>query len=117
MTIGPPKAVLEITSGNTRTPIGLTLTQSGAAVPLSGLTVTYKLIDADGESVIAETSSNLVIVDADAGEIAINLQAGGALPAGEYFLFVNVYEGEAYDTFPHKERRLAVLVAPNEPVA
>ncbi len=102
--------------GDSRTPLGAVLKQKNesgvlAAVDLTGVTVKVLIVDADGRVVVAETTTGVTVVDADAGKVSYEFRSGDdALPAGTYYLYFRVYVGTERDTFPVVPKELKVVV-------
>jgi hypothetical protein len=105
-------------TGATLTPLGVRLTQrnsKGKLVPvdLDGLTVQVEVRNAQGNVVVAETTTGVTVVAAADGEVSYDLTplTGG----GEFFPFFHVYgAGGKYDVFPvplPEENRLRVVIA------
>lgn len=97
----------EIVYGDTLTPIGATLKQkntSGTLVAkvLTGLTVKAMITDTKNTTIVAETTTGVTVVDADAGQVTYDVQTTQRLLPGEYFLYFRLYSGSERDTYPTK---------------
>jgi hypothetical protein len=100
---------------DTRTVLPVTLMQkdeSGedAAVDLTGLTVKFKLLDADNVEIVAETETGVTVVTASEGKVNYDFSAAGVNTAGRYYAYFLVYDGSESDHFPVAARDLVVCI-------
>lgn len=105
------------TYGDTQTPLGLHLTRADddgeqQDYSLVGKTAKVVITDASDDSiVVAETTTGVTVVMASEGKLSYDFQGGaGLLPAGEYLLWVRVYVGAEFDTFPVWPDEMRVVI-------
>jgi hypothetical protein len=109
--------------GATLSPIGATLKQLGtngrlAATNLTGKTVKVEVRNAQGNVVVAETTTGVTVTGLTTGDVAYAIPAALAA-GGEFFLYFHVYgaggESSKYDVFPipqPEENRMRIVIAP-----
>jgi hypothetical protein len=88
--------------GDTRTAIaGICTRPSGTVVDLTSLTLKFAMYDSQGTVKVAETSSNVTVTDASAGEVEYAPQAADVDTEGTYngYFIAEAGTGEQ-DTFP-----------------
>ncbi len=100
--------------GDTRTAIAATLTRpDGTAEDLSGLTLKFAMYDSEGSAKVAETSSNVTVTNASAGEVQYNPQAADVDTEGTFFAYFIAETGAgAQDTFPAVRGELKITIHP-----
>lgn len=101
--------------GDTRTALSLSLVQPNSAgtdtaVDLSGLTVTFRMVDSSGVTKVAETSERVTVVDASGGKVDIDFAAADVDTAGVFFGYVEVTESGEFDTFPVIRNELRIEI-------
>lgn len=102
--------------GDLRTVLPVTLQQpdaSGtpAAINLTGLTVTFKMINAaDGTTKIAATSTGVSVVSAAAGTVNYDFSSGGVDAAGVYWGTFLVTESGQTDAVPVRQKDLKIVI-------
>jgi len=102
--------------GDLRTVLPVTLQQpdsSGAlaAIDLTGLTVTFKMINAaDGTTKIAATSTGVSVVSAAAGTVNYDFSSGGVDAAGVYWGTFLVTESGQTDAVPVRQKDLKIVI-------
>lgn len=102
--------------GDLRTVLPVTLQQpnsSGvlAAIDLTGLTVTFKMINAaDGTTKIAATSTGVSVVSAAAGTVNYDFSSGGVDAAGVYWGTFLVTESGQTDAVPVRQKDLKIII-------
>jgi len=102
--------------GDLRTVLPVTLQQpnsSGvlAAIDLTGLTVTFKMINAaDGTTKIAATSTGVSVVSAAAGTVNYDFSSGGVDAAGVYWGTFLVTESGQTDAVPVRNKDLKIII-------
>lgn len=94
----------EITAGDTRTPLGVVLTQDGDAIDLTGMTVKFKMVREDGKVIVAETDANVTVIDAQAGKVQYAFQDEDVLSHGVFFAWFTVYSSGKRDAIPPGRR-------------
>jgi len=101
-------------SGDYRTVLPVTLQQANGSgvltvVDLTGLTVSFKLINAATSLVaIVNTSTGVTVVTASDG--AVNYDFSATLPAGVYWATFTVTQSGETDAFPVATKGLKVIV-------
>lgn len=101
--------------GDTRTVLPLQVVQPNSggtdtAVDLTGLTVTFRMVDSNGTTKVAETASRVTVVDAANGKIDIDFEAADVDTAGVFFGYVEVTESGEFDTFPVIRNELRIEI-------
>jgi hypothetical protein len=102
--------------GDLRTVLPVTLQQpnsSGvlAVIDLTGLTVTFKMINAaDGTTKIAATSTGVSVVSAAAGTVNYDFSSGGVDAAGVYWGTFLVTESGQTDAVPVRQKDLKIVI-------
>lgn len=102
--------------GDLRTVLPVTLQQpnsSGvlAAIDLTGLTVTFKMINAaDGTTKIAATETGVSVVSAAAGTVNYDFSSGGVDAAGVYWGTFLVTESGQTDAVPVRQKDLKIVI-------
>lgn len=102
--------------GDLRTVLSVTLQQpdsSGvlAAVNLTGLSVTFKMVNAaDGTTKIAATSTGVTVVTATSGTVNYDFSSGGVDVAGVYWGTFLVTESTQTDAFPVATKGLKIVI-------
>lgn len=87
--------------GDTRTAIAATLKRPDNTVEnLTGLDVTFQMTDSEGDDKVAETSDNVTVTNASAGQVQYDPQAVDVDTEGTFFAYFRVAEGSDKDTFP-----------------
>ena len=102
--------------GDTRTPLYVLLQQENeagtlAAVDLTGLTVSVRIVDgATGTVIVAATSTGVTVTDAAAGKVTYTLPDAAVVAAGYLFVSFIVTSAGKTDHFPvlHNELQLRV---------
>jgi hypothetical protein len=102
--------------GDLRTVLPVTLQQpdsSGvlAAINLTGLTVTFKMINAaTGATKIAATSTGVSVVSAAAGTVNYDFSSGGVDAAGVFWGTFLVTESGQTDAVPVRQKDLKIII-------
>ena len=102
--------------GDLRTVLPVTLQQPDATgllqpVDLTGLTVTFSMVDAATGSVkVAATSTGVSVVSAVAGTVNYDFSAGGVDTAGIYWGTFRVTQSGETDAFPVATKGLKILI-------
>lgn len=115
---------------DTRTPLSVTLKQRNSAgtltvVDLTGfldppdleptpLVVKFKMVDADGTVVIAETDVGVTIDDAAAGEVSYDFSSSEVTTGGTYYGYFVVYTWQSsteFDHFPVEHHQLKIVLS------
>jgi len=102
--------------GDLRTVLSVTLQQpdsSGVlqAINLTGLTVTFKMINAaNGATKIAATSTGVSVVSASAGTVNYDFSGGGVDAAGVYWGTFLVTESGQTDAVPVRPKDLKIVI-------
>jgi len=98
--------------GDTEIPIAATLERpDGNAVSLADKTVSFYMVDADGEDVVAETTSNVEVTNEDDGECRYNPQAADVDTAGTYYAYFVVTDADGNrDTFPVGQQEFEIVI-------
>lgn len=102
--------------GDLRTVLPVTLQQpdsSGvlAAINLTGLAVTFKMINAaTGATKIAATSTGLTVVTAASGTVNYDFSSGGVDAAGVYWGTFLVTESGQTDAVPVRQKDLRIII-------
>ncbi len=102
--------------GDLRTVLPVTLQQpdsSGVlqAINLTGLTVTFKMINAaDGTTKIAATSTGVSVVSASAGTVNYDFSSGGVDAAGVFWGTFLVTESGQTDAVPVRQKDLKIVI-------
>lgn len=79
-------------------------------VDLTGLTVTFKMVDQYGTAVIAETATGVTVTDATNGKCQYDFSSSGVDTAGLYYGYFIVTDGGESDHFPVTSRELTILI-------
>ena len=102
--------------GDLRTVLPVTLQQPDstgvlAAINLTGLDVTFKMINAaDGSTKIAATATGVSVVSAAAGTVNYDFSAGGVDAAGVYWgTFLGTESGQT-DEVPERQKDLKIII-------
>ncbi len=102
--------------GDLRTVLPVTLQQPDsagalAAINLTGLDVTFKMINAaDGTTKIAATGTGVSVVSAAAGTVNYDFSAGGVDEAGVFWGTFLVTESGQTDAVPVKQKDLKIII-------
>lgn len=102
--------------GDLRTVLPVTLQQpnsSGtlAAIDLTGLDVTFKMINAaDGTTKIAATSTGVTVVTAASGTVNYDFSSGGVDEAGVFWGTFLVTESGQTDAVPVRQKDLKIII-------
>ena len=102
--------------GDLRTVLPVTLQQPDstgtlAAINLTGLTVTFKMINAaDGSTKIAATSTGVSVVSAAAGTVNYDFSSGGVNAAGVYWGTFLVTESGQTAAVPVRQKDLRIII-------
>lgn len=102
--------------GDLRTVLPVTLQQpnsSGtlAAIDLTGLDVTFKMINAaDGTTKIAVTSTGVTVVTAASGTVNYDFSEGGVDEAGVFWGTFLVTESGQTDAVPVRQKDLKIVI-------
>ena len=97
------------TIGDKLTPLGFTLKQPSCnglqAANLTGRVVKAQVVDFDGETKVAETTTGVSVTDATAGQVSYSLPTGeNRLDPGEYYVYFRAYgtggDADKFDVFP-----------------
>jgi hypothetical protein len=102
--------------GDLRTVLSVTLQQpdsSGVlqAINLTGLTVTFKMINAaDGATKIAATSTGVSVVSASAGTVNYDFSSDGVDAAGVFWGTFLVTESGQTDAVPVRQKDLKIVI-------
>ena len=87
--------------GDTRTAIpGKLYRPDNSIEDLTDLTVKFAMYDTSGTAKVAETTDNVTVTDATAGEVQYDPQAADVNVVGTYYAYFIVEEAGAQDTFP-----------------
>lgn len=103
---------------DTRTLLSVTLQQKNSggvleAVNLTGLTVKFKMINAAGTSIIAETITGVQVSNAAAGQVDYVFPSLSVATAGNYYGYFVVYDGNDKDHFPVVAKELIIEIYGN----
>jgi len=98
-----------------RTVLPATLSQPNAsgvdtAVNLTGLTVEFKMVNAAGTDVIAQTATGVTVTTAASGEVQYDFATAGVATAGRYYAYFVVTDTGDTDHFPAGARDLVVCI-------
>ena len=102
--------------GDLRTVLSVTLQQPDStgtlsAVNLTGLSVTFKMINAaDGTTKIAATSTGVTVVTAASGAVNYDFSSGGVDAAGVFLGTFLVTESTQTDAFPVNAKHLKIVI-------
>ena len=102
--------------GDLRTVLPVTLQQPDATgllqpVDLTGLTVTFSMVDAaTGTTKVAATSTGVSVVSAVAGTVNYDFSAGGVDSAGIYWGTFRVSQSGETDAFPVATKGLKICI-------
>ncbi len=102
--------------GDLRTVLPVTLKQPDSngdeqVVNLTGLTVTFKMINAaDGTTAIAATSTGVTVETAASGTVKYDFSSGGVDTAGVYWGTFIVTESGETDSFPVAQSELKIII-------
>lgn len=102
--------------GDLRTVLSVTLKQPNESgtltvVDLTGLTVTFKMINAaDGTTEIAATSTGVTVVTAASGTVNYDFSSGGVDTAGVYWGTFTVTDTGQTDAFPVATKDLKIVI-------
>ena len=102
--------------GDTRTVLPVTLQQANesgvlAAVDLTGLTVTFSMVNAaTGATKIAATSTGVSVVTAASGTVNYDFAAAGVDTAGVYYGTFRVTQSSETDAFPVASKGLKICI-------
>ena len=102
--------------GDTRTVLPVTLQQANesgvlAAVDLTGLTVTFSMVNAaTGATKIAATSTGVSVVTAASGTVNYDFSAAGVDTAGVYYGTFRVTQSSETDAFPVAQKGLKICI-------
>ena len=102
--------------GDLRTVLPVTLQQPDstgvlAAINLTGLDVTFKMINAaDGSTKIAATATGVSVVSAAAGTVNYDFSAGGVDAAGVFWGTFLVTESGQTDAVPVRQKDLKIII-------
>ena len=102
--------------GDTRTVLPVTLQQANesgvlAAVDLTGLSVTFSMVNAaTGATKIAATSTGVSVVTAASGTVNYDFLAGGVDTAGVYYGTFRVTQSSETDAFPVASKGLKICI-------
>ncbi len=98
--------------GDTRIALAVTLKRPDATVvDLTGLTMKFHMCTPLGVDKVAETSSNVAVTSAAAGQVKYTFQAGDVDTAGTFHAYFIAETGAgAQDTFPVGEGELVVEI-------
>ncbi len=88
--------------GDTRIALAATLTRpGGTAVDLTNLTMKFKMCTTAGVEKVAETASNVSVVDATTGKVKYTFQDADVDTEGDFYAYFIAETGAgAQDTFP-----------------
>ena len=102
--------------GDTRTVLPVTLQQANesgvlAAVDLTGLSVTFSMVNAaSGATKIAATSTGVSVVTAASGTVNYDFLASGVDTAGVYYGTFRVTQSSETDAFPVASKGLKICI-------
>ena len=107
------------TAGDTLAPLGVQLqarNSSGdyAPVDLSALTVKFKMVDEDGTTVVAETTSGVTIADTTAGKVYFDFSETHVDTAGVHYGWFMTYASTERNTYPADGRKLQINIVEAE---
>jgi len=112
---------ITITQGDTLLPVGAQLcrrTSNGReAVDLTGATVLFKMIDAEGAASIALTSTGVTVVDDESGTVQFAFSAGQTDTVGTYSLFFVRRVGGKDEHFPNDGNRFLLEIVAKLPAS
>jgi hypothetical protein len=94
--------------GDRRTPITGRLTQGGAVVNLTGMSVVFHMVKQDGT--VKVNSQAASIVSAAAGTVSYAPTANDVDTAGEYFGWFIITESGKTDHFPHDGNKYQIVI-------
>lgn len=105
-----------IAVGDTLTPLGCQLKQASttgtlAAVNLTGLTVKFTMVSADGTVVVNEATTGVSVTDAANGKVQYDFQTADVANAGTFYGWFTVYSGSEHDTYPVGGRKLVIQIS------
>lgn len=83
----------------------------GAAVDLTGKTVTIDIYDSTGTAVVSGASCT--VTDATAGKVSYAWSSAATATAGTYFGYFRVTSGGLIDSFPVDKQRFIIVVHDN----
>ena len=110
------------TYGDKLTPLGFALKQRSCgdlvAVNLTGRVVKVQVVDLDGVTVVAETTTGVSVVDAEAGTVSYALPTGESrLEPGEYYVYFRAYgtggdaaKADVYPTSLPESNRMHLVI-------
>lgn len=102
--------------GDTRTVLPVTLQQANesgvlAAVDLTGLSVTFSMVNAaTGATKVAATSTGVSVVTAASGTVNYDFLAAGVDAAGVYYGTFTVTQSSETDAFPVAQKGLKICI-------
>lgn len=100
---------------DTRTVLSAALKQDNpsgveSVVVLTGKTVKFKMVDAAGAVVIAETDTGVTVESGVDGTVYYDFSAASVDTAGTYYGYFVVYDGTKADHFPVQGRGLKIRI-------
>lgn len=106
-----------ISVGDTLTPLGVQLKQIGedgvlAVVPLTGKTVKFSMVDANGTKIVDKSATGVTVVEEATGKVKYDFRAADVDTAGMFTAYFHVYDGEECDTFPAPHEQLLIVIRP-----
>jgi len=110
MTSHTRKVEHRIAVGDTYTPLGRTLYQGNEAMDLTGLTVQFKLIQADGTTLTDWTATGVTVVSATAGDVQYDFLATDVDTAGVFYGYFRAGAGSEWATFPPGDKLNKIVI-------
>lgn len=81
-----------------------------SVVPLTGKTVKFKMVDATGAVVIAETETGVTVESAADGKVYYTFSESEVGTSGTYYAYFVVYDDTKKDHFPVQGRGLKIRI-------
>lgn len=86
----------------------------GTAVDLTSLTVKFKMVDAQGNVVLAATSTGVTVTTAASGQCQYDFTAADVDVKGTFYGYFTTTDGSGLvDTFPAKSQDLEIEINPD----
>jgi|DEB0MinimDraft_3_1074331.scaffolds.fasta_scaffold54045_3 hypothetical protein len=81
-----------------------------AAVDLTGRTVTFRLVNAVGEDVVAESATGVTVTDAANGEVEYDFSTASVAEYGVLYGYFNASSGGESDNYPEVQKELKIIL-------